>query len=87
MGQRREAGLKTAAREGDVARGGARLMRRHAPRLTVRKRRGAGASGKVPNMASERKTKLSKNLLRMKVRGLGVAGVSDGAAELRDVPK
>lgn len=44
------------------------------------------ASGSVAKMASERKTKLSKNLLRMKVRGLGVAGVSDGAAELRNVP-
>lgn len=38
-------------------------------------------------MASERKTKLSKNLLRMKVRGLGDAGESGVAAELQDIPQ
>lgn len=36
----------------------------------------------VSNMASERKTKLSKNLLRMKVLGSGDPGESGGEAEL-----
>lgn len=70
-----------------MARGGARSVRRHV--LCAWQCASAVArlaSGSVVKMASGRKTKLSKNLLRMKVRGLGVAGVSDGAAELRDVP-